>query len=575
MNTKKVQSFFTSRHTPLTVIALALSSMSVAQASPTVEGNAIILPDDGWYQVQDSENYNEVCGGVRRCEVSPGSYLVVNHTTGERFENVEVTASNTGGDSGIVVTDNVIRWPDDGWYQVQNAETNESLCEGGRSCVVDPGQYRVINHTTGQRFPGINVGGGQTLPIVTNLSVERYSSTAIELFWSHPESGEPADGYSVFQDGELLRTINGTSFFIEGVPDNTDYEFSIRRVGQATGSNIFVQAADSGVASTPSLSIANAESIVANVVSVLNEDAIEAFYQTLNDDELFQGKRFFITNTSDDIQNIGSASLAGGYQLELGFGQGNFVDADQASAYACRSLGAVVGYFATANQASDWSFSGCVIGSNTYNGTAGARRLMRGSINSSPVFNLTIDGADGQSRSLSGGYSSGNRSFIVVNSQSNWDSASYRGPVDGGQLEISDYTVSRSRIDNNVDFFQSTRPLPDGRIVRINEYSVSNSVEGSFSVSAPWTQNESLSVTVELAFSDDALIATDEDTGEVVEFSGSDPEEAFYWQTGLITITAEDGSRLGVVPVDGQPGDFLIVTGNGETVTPSPIEINP
>ena len=57
----------------------------------------------------------------------------------------------------------IISWPDDGWYQVQNADTYESLCEGGRSCEVPAGFYNVINLTTGQRFERLEVsstGGG-------------------------------------------------------------------------------------------------------------------------------------------------------------------------------------------------------------------------------------------------------------------------------------------------------------------------------------------------------------------------------------------------------------------------------
>ena len=55
------------------------------------------------------------------------------------------------------MTDNVISWPDDGWYQVQDELTYAEICGGTRSCVVQPGSYTVINHTTGTRWKGINV----------------------------------------------------------------------------------------------------------------------------------------------------------------------------------------------------------------------------------------------------------------------------------------------------------------------------------------------------------------------------------------------------------------------------------
>ncbi|ASJ72419.1 hypothetical protein [Granulosicoccus antarcticus] len=142
--------------------ALFLSS-SAAIAAPLVTGNTISWPDDGWYQVQDEQSYTEICSGTRFCAVEPGSYIVVNHSTGERFEGVKVTGDSEPA-SSVTVSGNVISWPDDGWYQVQNAATFTSFCEGAQSCNVEPGNYIVINHTTGQRFENINVEGDYETP---------------------------------------------------------------------------------------------------------------------------------------------------------------------------------------------------------------------------------------------------------------------------------------------------------------------------------------------------------------------------------------------------------------------------
>ena len=60
-------------------------------------------------------------------------------------------------DNDVMIDGNTINWADNGWYQVQDATTYESLCEGGRSCEVVDGSYIVINHTTGKRFEGIQV----------------------------------------------------------------------------------------------------------------------------------------------------------------------------------------------------------------------------------------------------------------------------------------------------------------------------------------------------------------------------------------------------------------------------------
>ncbi|PID60466.1 MAG: hypothetical protein CSB44_10275 [Gammaproteobacteria bacterium] len=130
-----------------------------------VDGNTIRWPDDGWYQVQDADTYEQICGGTRKCEVADGRYIVINHTTGERWNPVVV------GDEmvdEIVVDGNTIRWPDDGWYQVQDAGTYEQICGGTRECKVADGRYIVINHTTGQRWNPVVVGGESAGEIVVD-----------------------------------------------------------------------------------------------------------------------------------------------------------------------------------------------------------------------------------------------------------------------------------------------------------------------------------------------------------------------------------------------------------------------
>ena len=165
-----------SMKTQLTIAALLYLSSSVLFAAPTVDGDTITWPSDGWYQVQSESDYSSICEGGSSCSVEPGSYLVVNHSTGERFAGIVVGAaspgstgnassgnSNTG--NGVRVDGSTISWPDNGWYQVQNSSSYVSLCEGGRSCRVADGDYIVINHTTGTRFPNIVVNGsGSSAP---------------------------------------------------------------------------------------------------------------------------------------------------------------------------------------------------------------------------------------------------------------------------------------------------------------------------------------------------------------------------------------------------------------------------
>ena len=135
--------------------AAASLAATLAPADPAVEGTAIVVPDDGWYQVQDAATYDSLCEGVRRCEVGPGTFIVVNHTTGVRHEAVEVPGPAGGAPT---VEGDTISWADDGWYQVQTRDTYVEVCQGGRSCEVAPGVYRVINLTTGTRHEDVTVG---------------------------------------------------------------------------------------------------------------------------------------------------------------------------------------------------------------------------------------------------------------------------------------------------------------------------------------------------------------------------------------------------------------------------------
>jgi hypothetical protein len=157
----------------------------------TVTGNVITMPEDGWYQVQTADGSESVCNGETSCEVPAGRYLVINHTTGERFEDIVVGGSTPvtppSGVDSVTVDGTSVRWPDDGWYQVQNADTFESVCEGGVSCDVAPGTYFVINLSTGERQTvSVEDGtsppaGSEAVEVSLDIMVPAYSSEALQV----------------------------------------------------------------------------------------------------------------------------------------------------------------------------------------------------------------------------------------------------------------------------------------------------------------------------------------------------------------------------------------------------------
>ena len=68
----------------------------VSPSGITVSGNTISWPDDGYYQVQSAVDFNSVCEGGSSCDVATGSYVVINLTSGQRFNDIMVCGGGAG-----------------------------------------------------------------------------------------------------------------------------------------------------------------------------------------------------------------------------------------------------------------------------------------------------------------------------------------------------------------------------------------------------------------------------------------------------------------------------------------------
>ena len=86
---------------PAMLVMGAIAVSETVDAAPTVSGNTIAWTDDGWHQVQDQTSYESLCQGTRQCSVPEGVYIVINHTTGERFENIPVTTTSAHPEAGV------------------------------------------------------------------------------------------------------------------------------------------------------------------------------------------------------------------------------------------------------------------------------------------------------------------------------------------------------------------------------------------------------------------------------------------------------------------------------------------
>ena len=272
-------------------------------ANPTVTGSTISWPDDGWYQVQSADGSTTLCSGGRSCDVSPGTYLVINHSTGQRFADVTVSGSSTPAPTGITVTGRTISWPDDGWYQVQTADGSRSVCEGGTSCEVEPGQYLLINHSTGQRFTDIEVGGGSTpTPPPTTDTV---TVTGNVISW-------PDDGWYQVQ------TADGSTNVCEGGTSCEVSAGSYKIINHSTG-EIFSDVVVGG--STPVPPPSGVDRVTVDGTTISWPD--DGWYQVQNAetfDSVCEGGRscdvtpgtYFVINHSDGTRQTVSVEGAGG-----------------------------------------------------------------------------------------------------------------------------------------------------------------------------------------------------------------------------------------------------------------------
>jgi len=91
--------------------------------------------------------------------------LIVTNEVSNTTSTYRISVSDRNGDARVdaqpTVAEGTIRWQSDDYYQVQSTGDYRVICEGARlrECSVMPGEYNVINLTTGQRFESVRVAG--------------------------------------------------------------------------------------------------------------------------------------------------------------------------------------------------------------------------------------------------------------------------------------------------------------------------------------------------------------------------------------------------------------------------------
>lgn len=546
--------------------SLVASTQISSSADPVVSGNTITVDNDGWYQFQRADDFTQLCAGTFECTVPPGAYIVINHTTGQRWDPVIVSESIA---TEIQVSGNRIVVPDDGWYQVQDRQSYASICEGTRSCDVPTGSYIVINHTTGQRFEPIMVPNDVSEKMaISGFEGVRYSVSAAELFWNRIES-DTSVVYDVLRDGVQIGQTSGNSYFDNTLEEGNTYEYRVE-AGQSAASEqiilpVFGLEDNPDIDDPPSpadalLTASNAEAILKQVISVINEDHIDAMFEKAQADMKFQDRLFFLSNTTDEIQFSQGIDLDTPYQMETNYETGVFTAIPVRREYTCAKGGSIYNYF------NDRVFNDCAVGENTYNGTIGRRNdRMRGVISSYPFYDFSVTDTTGITSTLSGGYYIGNQSFVVLNQSKGWRNASFNTTTPAGPLSITEFNVARDDDTGRESTFALT---DDGVTVAINIRSWASTISGFFVVTAPWSDDQPLFVEVLLGFSTTERMPADSEVTDIP--GGISTRAAFQWQTGSIDVSANDGSSFSARPSSSLSNELVIEFDDGERIEPIP-----
>ncbi|WP_299085265.1 hypothetical protein [uncultured Paraglaciecola sp.] len=152
--------------TYLAVITLLCSSAAFA-ALPDMSG-------DDWWEIQNSNGTVSICqGSGDTCSsLPPGTYIVINHSTNQRFENITIGES-------ITVTP-----PPNPFYHVVrvcNAAPNGMFGGGNCPTSCEPGDFAMAvtcsARQTGEEF--IKLVDSQIVPSGGNCSIDYYDTASI------------------------------------------------------------------------------------------------------------------------------------------------------------------------------------------------------------------------------------------------------------------------------------------------------------------------------------------------------------------------------------------------------------
>lgn len=158
---------------------------SADRLQPYISGAEIRLPlvtetrsggaQQPWWQILSAVDWSPRCSQINNtgadsatheelsCQVLPGLYSVIEHSSGARWDNLRVllpadnviaTDAITSEADGLVFddTNGTLSWTQPGWYQVLREPDYLSVCESSGYCELAAGVYQVVNHHTGRKW---------------------------------------------------------------------------------------------------------------------------------------------------------------------------------------------------------------------------------------------------------------------------------------------------------------------------------------------------------------------------------------------------------------------------------------
>lgn len=426
---------------PIVLAVSGLAALPALATSPTefdIVGNTIQFGFQDWYQVQDASDFRTLCEGYDDCTVPNGTYNIINLSTRERFEEIEIGSSiPLEGGSGVIT------FAGEGWFQVQNATTFESICEGGNECTVPAGTYIVINHTTGERtmetvtVTGNGSGGG--LSVGSGSGSGGGSGGASSIAISGNTISLPDDGWYQVQRKSDFSTV------CEGLRECTVPPGVFIVINHTTGVR---------------------EEVIVGT-SITPDNALDLLTQAF---EVFRHRAY-------DDRMLDSFSSTDGMVLvaENNAGDGSPVN----RSYACANGGEAE--FLDTSTNSQWQYSDCMVGAEVRNGLVRTAKTAPSSIvlnnfenyetTIAPSGSMRADGRFVWNQSLTG--SPATDSQVIYSSD--FDLSTYEFSFSGGTLVLSDVST----------FYRRGRPAEDRRPSEPNRHD--QAAVGSFVMSPPFS----------------------------------------------------------------------------------------